>query len=101
MVGPRPVGVAVDHAHLMFTVSFKYSTAPLTPQTSMRTRYTFTSETDSVYTDGMHRCLLAEEPRCLLGELTQILIETLHGATVEACQLLQLEHTLLEEYAPK
>ena len=40
-VGPRPIGVAVDHALLTFTVLFQFSTARLA-QTSAHTRYTFT-----------------------------------------------------------
>ena len=52
-VGPRPVGIAVDHALLTFTISFQSSTAHR-PQRAPHTRYTFTPKTDSVYIDGIY-----------------------------------------------
>ena len=58
----------------------------------MQTRYTFTSETDPVYIDGIYICLVIEEPGRSLEELTQILIETLHDAAAEAYPHTQSEH---------
>ena len=54
VVGSRPIGTTIDHALLTFRVSLQFSTTLLT-LASMRTRYTFTSETDSVYVDSMYR----------------------------------------------
>ena len=59
-VGSRPVGVAVDHALLTFSVSFQYS-ASETPQRIAHTRYTFTPETDSVYIEEIYRRMWAAE----------------------------------------
>ena len=90
-VGPRPIEVAVDHALLTFTVSFQFSTARVA-QTSTHTRYTFTSETDPVYIDGIYRRLVTEEPGRSLEELTQILTETLHDAAAETYPHTQPTH---------
>ncbi|KAH7442549.1 hypothetical protein KP509_03G093700 [Ceratopteris richardii] len=78
-VGARPVGVAVDHALLTLSVSFQYSTA----QTSVgrsHTRYTFTPETDSVYTKEIWDRLRTVGRGLSLEECTTLLTETLHSA---------------------
>ena len=48
------------------------------------TRYTFTPETDDIYTDGIYRRLCTGMPNSSLDEITQILTDTLHAAAVEA-----------------
>ncbi|KAH7440397.1 hypothetical protein KP509_04G105200 [Ceratopteris richardii] len=78
-VGARPMGVAVDHALLTLSVSFQYSTA----QTSVgksHTHYTFTPETDSVYTKEISDHLRTVGPSLSLEECTTLLTETLHSA---------------------
>ena len=83
VVGPRPVGIAVDHAILSLTLAFSYNIDAPT-QTPSATRYRFTRETDSVYTDEIYARLCGEEPERPLHELTQILTETLHLAAAQA-----------------
>ena len=82
-VGPRPVGVAVDHALLTLSVSFEYSTSQASRGTT-HTRYTFTPETDSVYTEEIYSRLYAAEPVYSVEEITTLLTQTLHGAAAEA-----------------
>ena len=81
-MGPRPVGVAVDHAVLTFSVSFQYSASQT--RGIAHTRYTFTPETDSVYVEEISRRLGIAEPVYTLEEITTLLTETLHGAALEA-----------------
>ena len=47
IIGPRPIGVAVDHALLTFTVSFQFNATRM-KQMPRHNRYTFTSESDLV-----------------------------------------------------
>ncbi|KAH7437779.1 hypothetical protein KP509_05G088600 [Ceratopteris richardii] len=78
-VGARPMGVAVDHALLTLSVSLQYSTA----QTSVgksHTCYTFTPETNSVYTKEIWDCLRTVGPCPSLEECTTLLTEPLHSA---------------------
>ena len=82
-VGPRPVGIAVDHALLTFSVSFEYSTSQA-PRGSRHPRYTFTPETDSVYAEEICRLLCTSEPVYTVEEITSMLTVTLHGAAAEA-----------------
>lgn len=82
-VGPRPVGVAVDHALLTFSVSFQYS-ASQTQRRVTHTRYTFTPETDSVYVEEIYKRMWAAEPVYTVEEITSLLTEILHGAAKEA-----------------
>ena len=93
-VGPKPIGIAVDHALLALTISFQFTTIQW-PRVAAPTRYIFTSETDSVYTDGIYRRLCTEEPGRPLEELTYILTETLHDAAREA-----YPHTQPEQRRP-
>ncbi|KAH7292540.1 hypothetical protein KP509_29G073500 [Ceratopteris richardii] len=83
IVGPRPIGVALDHALLTLDVSFQFTTSQR-PPTRGHTRYSFTSQTDSVYMDGIYRCLCTQEPGRPLDELTNLLTKTLHDAAKEA-----------------
>ncbi|MCO5560700.1 hypothetical protein L7F22_014317 [Adiantum nelumboides] len=53
IVGARPVGVVVNHARLTLSISFQYSTTQTSGGRS-HTRYTFTPETDSVYTEEIY-----------------------------------------------
>lgn len=82
-VGPRPIGVAMDHALLTLDISFQFTMAQRT-RTGGPTRYTLTSETNCVYRDGIYRRLCTEDPGRPLEELTHILTETLHDAAREA-----------------
>ena len=82
-VGHKPIGIAVDHALLTFSVSFQYSTSQ-TPQRLTHTRYTFTRETDSVYIEEICKRMWAAEPVYTIEEITNLLTEILHGAAKEA-----------------
>ena len=82
-VGPRPVGVAVDHALLTFSVSFQYS-ASQTQQKITHTRYTFTPEIDSVYVEEIYNWMWAAEAVYNVEEITSLLTKILHGAAKEA-----------------
>ena len=82
-IGPRPVGVAVDHALMSMTISFQFSVAHM-PRVAAPTRYTFTRETASVYIDGIYKPISTKETGHPLEELTSILTQTLHDAAVEA-----------------
>ena len=82
-VTPRPIGLAVDHALLIFSVSFQYSVSQ-TPQKKACTRYVFTPETDSVYVEEIYSRMWAAEPVYTVEDITTQLTEILHGAAVEA-----------------
>ena len=82
-IGPRPIGVAVDHALLTFTIEFQFNVTRM-EQTPRHVRYTFTPESDSVYRDGIYRRLADKDPECPLKELTKILTKTIHEAAMEA-----------------
>ena len=83
IVGPKPVGVAMDHALLSMTISFQFNASQI-PRVATPTHYTFTRETDSVYTYGIYKRLCIEDPGQPLEELTTILTQTLHDAAAEA-----------------
>ena len=82
-IGPRPVGVAVDHALLTFTISFQFNAMQMM-QMSGHTRYTFLSGSDPVYKDGLFRRLVDKNPECPLKELIEILTKAVHEAALEA-----------------
>ncbi|MCO5604407.1 hypothetical protein L7F22_058572 [Adiantum nelumboides] len=82
-MGAKPVGVAVDHALLTLSVSFQHSTAQTSGGRS-HIRYTFTPETDSVYTEEIYSRLSTAGPGLSVEECTTLLVETLHGAASEA-----------------
>ncbi|MCO5549198.1 hypothetical protein L7F22_002664 [Adiantum nelumboides] len=82
-VGARPVGIAVDHALLTFSVLFQYSIAQTSGGIS-HTRYSFTPETNSVYTEEIYSRLCTAGPGLSVEECTTLLTETLHGAALEA-----------------
>ena len=83
IVGPRPVGVTVDHALLTLSLSFKFSTSQSSRGTR-HTRYTFTPETDSVYAEEIYSRFCTAEPVYTVEEITSVLTETLLGAAAEA-----------------
>ena len=82
--GPKPFGVAVDHALLTWNISFQCSMHHMSTQEPKPIRYTFTPEIDEIYTDGIYRRLCSRMPNSSLDEIMQILIDTLHAAAVEA-----------------
>ena len=82
-IGPRPIGVAVDHALLTFTIEFQFSVTRMAQNPTL-VRYTFTSQSDSIYKDGIYRRLTDKDPKCPLMELTKILTKTIHEAAMEA-----------------
>ncbi|MCO5581341.1 hypothetical protein L7F22_035222 [Adiantum nelumboides] len=88
-VGARPVGVAVDHALLTFSVLFQYSIAQ-TSRGISQTRYSFTPEANSVYTEEIYSRLCTAGPGLSVEECTTLLTETLHGAALEAYPHTQL-----------
>ena len=83
-VGPRPIGVVVDHALLTWNVSLQCNPHQAAQQEPKPIRYTFTSETNTIYTEGIYQQLCFGMPNSSLDEITQILTETLHAAAVEA-----------------
>ncbi|MCO5559084.1 hypothetical protein L7F22_012676 [Adiantum nelumboides] len=90
-VESRPVGIAVDHALLTFSVSCQYS-AIQGHQRTAHTKYTFTPETDPVYVEEIYNRMRAAEPVYTVEEITFMLTEILHGAAKEAFQHTQSGH---------
>ena len=70
-IGPRPIGIAVDHAILSFTILFQFNATRMN-QLPGHTRYIFTSESDSIYMDGIYKRLANKDPKSPLKELTEI-----------------------------
>ena len=80
---PRPIGIAVDHALLTFTISFQFNTTQKM-QLPRQIRYTFIPDCNSVYKDGLYRRLADKDPRSPLSELTEILTKAIHEASQDA-----------------
>ena len=82
-IGPRPFGVAVDHALLTLTISFQFNTTQKM-QLPKQIRYTFTPDCNPAYKDGLYRRLADKNPQSPLSKLTEDLTKAIHEAAQEA-----------------
>lgn len=93
-ISSRPIGIAVDHAYLSFTLVGRSPRDGPATHLPRYPRYQFTCETVGVYRDAISDGLFALDPHSPLDEITRGLGGVLHASTsyVFPCTMIPSTH---------